>query len=299
MPISVLAEASPLGTAGAVMSAQQGARLAEPFLVLSGDGLFDLDIRGFVSQCREAHAEVGILLAQSSDPRGVGKVATDGEGWVTNFGEKPLNASQSAWVNTGIYYPEPHVFSDLLPHEPYDFGLDMFPRWLQQGKRVFGVRDRGYCSDLGTLSQYHGGINDLRCAKVSAGPQGIPASAELGRRVRVGRPSWIAATAEVAEGVTIGSGTLLSAGVTIAHRAVVERSIIRSGTVIHTGAQVMGAVIGEEVVIGPYARIGHGAVVGSRCRIEANQKVPPGSVLSVKEAGSRRQFATAGAIGLW
>jgi len=293
MPITVWAEPSPLGTAGAVITAQGEEPSSEPFLVLSGDGLFDLDLRGFVAKCRAAHAEVGILLAQASDPRGFGKVVTDAEGWVTHFEEKPPNANQPAWVNTGIYYLNPQVFRGLLPQQTYDFGLDLFPRWLEQGKRVFGVRDYGYWSDLGTLSQYHGGINDLMHGKVSAGPIGIPTSAKLAHRVPVGRPSWIADTAEVAEGVAIGPRTLLSARVRIAQNAVVQESIIRSGTVIHQGAQVIGAVIGEEVVIGAYARIEPGAVIGSHCRIEEDQRVPAGTVLSADGVRPGRFFAVA------
>ena len=106
--ISYSVEESPLGTAGSVRLAAD--QLDEPFLVISGDALCDLDLTRLVEFHRERNAAVTIGLVSVDNPLEFGIVVTDEDGRVERFLEKPSWGQVfSDTINTGIYVLEPAV----------------------------------------------------------------------------------------------------------------------------------------------------------------------------------------------
>jgi len=80
-------EDSPLGTAGSVMLARQ--QLTEPFLVISGDALTDIDLGAAIRFHREHRALATIVLKPVPNPLEYGVVVVDEGGAVQRFIEKP------------------------------------------------------------------------------------------------------------------------------------------------------------------------------------------------------------------
>ena len=137
--LSYSVEDSPLGTAGSVMLARQ--QLNEPFLVISGDALTDIDLGAAVRFHRERRALATIVLKPVPNPLEYGVVVVDEGGAVQRFIEKPSWGEViSDLANTGIYVLDPAVFDFFRPGEVTDWSGDVFPKLLKQGEPVFGYQ---------------------------------------------------------------------------------------------------------------------------------------------------------------
>lgn len=88
MDVEVLVEKEPLGTAGAAKRAAR--RLGDPFLVINGDTLTDIDVSAMEPDS----------VACVEMRTGYGTVATDG-GRITGFFEK--RPVPGVWMNAGVY----------------------------------------------------------------------------------------------------------------------------------------------------------------------------------------------------
>lgn len=274
----------PLGTAGSVIRALKQSGWDEPFLVVSGDGVTNLDLADFYQRCQNEHAEAGILLSQVSDPRQYGLVTTDDAGKVTGFVEKPQIAVSDAWVNTGIYYFDPGLLQSFAAGTNLDFGKDLFPHWVAENRRVLGLRSHGYWSDVGSFEQYRQTIFDIMRAK------GARFTAEANRlhhepSLTIISPSVIDANATIGRGAIIGPYAIVGRDAYIGDSSRISRSIIRPGTWIGAGAIVHGAILAENSYIGPETLIDEGTVVGdhswigSGAHLESHSLIWPSTVL--------------------
>lgn len=90
----------------------------EPFLVISGDALTDLDVTRLAAR-HAAHGGVATLCVKRvPDTREYGVVLHDGDGRVTGFQEKPAPAEAlSDLGNCGMYVFSPEIF-DYFPRRP-------------------------------------------------------------------------------------------------------------------------------------------------------------------------------------
>ncbi len=146
-------ESEPLGTGGGIRFATQD--LNEPFLVVNGDILADVNVREFV-----AGAPNTIVGAHQEDARAFGLLDVK-EGKVKEFLEKPKEP-QGGYVNAGVYLLHPDVFSGIAS-EKFMMEFDIFPKLAETGKlNVF--LHHGYWTDCGTeerlleANTYYGNI---------------------------------------------------------------------------------------------------------------------------------------------
>src|SRR3984885_4299750 len=158
-------EEMPLGTAGSVRNAMD--ELKEPFLVISGDVLTDIDLAAIVEFHRERKALVTIGLKAMENPLEFGIVITKEDGSIERFLEKPSWGQVfSDTINTGIYVLEPEIF-DFIPEQgPSDFSGDVFPAVLSAGRPIYGWVSEGYWEDVGTTEAYLKAHNDVLDEKV-------------------------------------------------------------------------------------------------------------------------------------
>jgi NDP-sugar pyrophosphorylase family protein len=145
----------PLGTAGGVKNIEYF--LDEPFVVMSGDGLTDVNLSSAIHAHLKHGALASILLAEVACPKGYGVVNVDVDGRIHSFVEKPDTWEEGLryLVNTGIYIFEPEILKYIPANRPYDFGRELFPQLLQNHVPMYGIAVDGYWSDIGTLEQYY------------------------------------------------------------------------------------------------------------------------------------------------
>ena len=123
-----------LGTAGALRPLHDFFRDEDPFLVLYGDVLTDLDLRPVRRAHAESCADATIVLTRVDDPTRAGIVAFDGDSRITRFVEKPgADEVFSDWANAGIYLCGPAVLRYATHEGAQDFARDLFPAMLRDG----------------------------------------------------------------------------------------------------------------------------------------------------------------------
>lgn len=215
-----------MGTAGSIKKAEKFFR-GGSILVMSGDGLSDVDLSAFY-RFHKKRRSLATMVLKAVDVRfEYGVTMTDRTGRITGFMEKPSwGEIFSNKVNTGIYLFEPEIFQYIPKNRPYDFGHELWPKLLKMKKRIFAWETSSYWCDVGNLSEYRKSQLDVLDGKVRIN---IP-----GREVRKG--VWIE------EGCTIH-----------------PKAALKSPCLIGKGC-----VIGEKAQIGPYTVVGDRANIASK-----------------------------------
>ncbi len=149
-----------LGTAGGVRACAAFFG-EEPFLVISGDALTDIDLGALAARHRESGGIATLAVKQVADTREYGVVLHDREGRITGFQEKPSpEEALSDLGNCGIYVFSPEIF-DYFPERPFvDWAQDVFPVLLENDVPFHIHEVREYWNDVGSLTELREGTFD-------------------------------------------------------------------------------------------------------------------------------------------
>ena len=226
------AEPTPLGTAGGVRQARRF--LDEPFVVLSGDGVTDLDLTDAIAFHRRKGALATLVLKRADNPLDYGVVLTDADGRLRSFHEKPdWGDVISDTVNTGIYILEPQVLDHIPPDRPCDFGQELFPALVRQGLPVYGYVMSGYWCDIGDVRAYLAAHVDAMEGRIRLEGLLPPRArvtlmpgAAVDRSAVLEGPCLIGEGARVLPGATVGPHSVVGAGCVIGEGASVKRSVL-------------------------------------------------------------------------
>ena len=296
--ISYSVEESPLGTAGSVRLAAD--QLDEPFLVISGDALCDVDLGRLVEFHLEKNAAVTIGLKSVENPLEFGIVVTDEDGRIERFLEKPSWGQVfSDTINTGIYVLDPEVMRHVPTDRPYDFAKELFPLLLEMGRPLYGCVLDGYWQDIGNLDQYRQANYDALDGKIALNIPGIQLRGNIwiGEGVdiddldQVEGPAFIGNNCRLAREASVGPHSVLGANSTLRERARIERSVIDAGTHIGRSAIVEGAIVGRSCDLRTHARLHEGVAIGDEVTIGAESVIFPGvRIYPYKEVESGAQI---------
>jgi NDP-sugar pyrophosphorylase family protein len=138
-------EEEPLGTAGALRLLDPP---SEPFLVMNGDILTDLDYSQFMRFHAEQEAALTIATHQKDVTMELGVIEGEGE-VVEGYVEKPTLHYR---VSMGIYAYSPAALNHV-PESRFDFP-DLVLALLDAGERVASYRFDGQWFDIGTQAEY-------------------------------------------------------------------------------------------------------------------------------------------------
>ncbi|HSQ21315.1 MAG TPA: sugar phosphate nucleotidyltransferase, partial [Coriobacteriia bacterium] len=319
--ISYAVEETPLGTAGSVKNAADA--LTEPFIVISGDALTDINLTEVIEFHRAHNAVVTIALKRVPDPLEFGVVITDEDGRIERFLEKPSWGQVfSDTINTGIYVVDPLVFDYIPDGKPCDFSSEVFPALMADGHPLYGCVVDGYWADVGSLEGYVQAHRDILDGKamifipgartkndvwVGAGAE-VDESAEIGTKIVIGANTRVRAGAKLGPYTVIGDNCLVGIDAEIEHATVWNdafvgtRSQVR-GAVVCRGADIRaGARIAEGVVIGDESIVGHGATVGNDVQVYPYKRIDAGALVTSsviwESRGVRSLYGDDGIAGL-
>ncbi len=139
-----------LGTAGAVKKMESDLR-GGSFIVFYGDNLVRVDFAPLLEFHRARQSLATVALFASPEPWTGGVVETDSNGRVLRFVEKPDRKQVSTnLISAGIFVVEPQVLDVIPAGKFYDFGKDVFPKLLAEGRPVYAMEPRAYIQDVGT-----------------------------------------------------------------------------------------------------------------------------------------------------
>jgi len=246
-----------LGTAGGVRGCAEFFG-DEPFLVISGDALTDIDLGAFVSRHREAGGVATLAVKQVADTREYGVVLHDREGRITGFQEKPApEEALSDLGNCGIYMFDPKIF-DYFPSRPFvDWAQDVFPVLLENDVPFHIHEVHEYWNDVGSLSELRQGTFDALRGELHLNIEGEQLSPGVvvadGRPPAEGAevegPVWIGADVSIGEGVRLMGPVVLGDGATVGDRAQLRESIVFPGTEIAAESILIGAIAGHSGIL--------------------------------------------------
>ncbi len=157
------------------------------FLILSGDQLYKLDFRKVLDRHIEHKADITIATTpvNQKNAQGFGIMQTSATGRITNFVEKPKEASvlkslcmpantvkelglaedqDHFEANMGIYIFNRDVLLEALDNNFDDFGKDIIPEAIKN-YHVQSYPFKGYWEDIGTIRSFYEANLDL-CAVV-------------------------------------------------------------------------------------------------------------------------------------
>ena len=276
-------EESPAGTAGSVKLAEEA--LDEPFVVISGDALCDLDLGALVRFHEEKGALVTIGLVSVDNPLEFGIVVTDDEGRIERFLEKPSWAQVfTDTINTGIYVIEPQALRHIPTDRPYDFSKELFPHLLAKGCPLYGYVAEGYWQDIGNLDQYRQANFDALDERVKLDLPGvrlrgniwIGEGVDLDDLDAIEGPAFIGNYCRIAPQATVGPYTVLSSSVVLREHARTARSVVDASTSIGKSALVEGAIVGRMCDVRAHARVHEGVAIGDQSTLGEESVLMPG-----------------------
>lgn len=322
MRLEYATEESPLGTAGSVRNAAD-ALSDEPFVVISGDALTDIDLGELIAFHRSHGALVTVALKAVPDPLEFGMVIADEDGRIERLLEKPTWGQVfSDTVNTGVYVMEREALDRVPPNASVDWSADVFPALLADGAPLYGYVTDGYWEDIGTLDSYVKAQADVLNRQVDVSIPGfelqpgiwvgegseIDPEALLKGPLHIGDYSKIDADAELREYTVLGSNVVVKGG------AFLHRTVVHDNVFIGPQANLRGAVVGKNSDIMRAARLEEGSILGEECVVEeeaylsSGVKVYPfktieaGAVVNTsviwESRGQRSLFGPRGVCGL-
>jgi len=280
--LGFVTEESPMGTAGGVALAAR--QWDEPFLVISGDAMCDLDLSWAVRQHERTGAAVTILGVEVDDPREYGLMQADAEGRVVRFIEKPAWGQVTTnLANTGIYLLRPDVMALVPEGRPFDFAKDLFPLLMESGEDIFCCAMEGYWCDIGDLGAYLRCQRDILDRKVQCA---LPAAPQDSRGVYprgampqgdydLVPPVYLGEDVEIAPGAVIGPYAVIDDGCAIGERAKIRGSVLLQNVSVSAGASLTGAIVCAGAAIRRNAQLFEGCAVGEGAVIGAGAVLHP------------------------
>ena len=284
----------------------------EYVIILSGDQICKQDYSDFLRFHKEKNAEfsVAVMEVPWEEASRFGLMVADENDKITEFQEKPKNP-KSNLASMGIYIFNWDILRKYLiedeadPNSENDFGNNIIPNLLKDGRNMYAYHFDGYWKDVGTipslweanmevLDPEHSGINlfdtDWKIYSRNSGMTGHKISADA-----------VVENSLITDGCRIDGDvkhSILSSGVRVEAGAVVEDAVIMSGTTIKAGAVVKHCIIAENVVIGENAVVGAMpadgekgvATVGSGVEIGAGAKIGPNAMINNNVKGGEEQW---------
>jgi len=258
-----------LGTAGGVRKASSFLS-GDTFLVMSGDGLTDINLTDLLAFHRRKKSAATLALTKVDSKFDYGVTLTTAQGKITRFIEKPQWGDVfSNQVNTGIYVFEPRILRQIPAGLVSDFGHDIWPKLLSRGEPIYGYLTDCYWCDVGNLTEYRRAQHEFLDGKTRFRPPG--------QEIRPG--VWVEEGARIAPGVKleapclIGRDSRLDKGCMIGAYTVIGRRAR-----IGSGSQMLNCVLWNDVKVGRHVRL-ENCVIGHKARVTESISMYEGSVI--------------------
>lgn len=240
----------------------------EYILILSGDHIYKMDYDKMLDahKANNADATIAVLPVPMKEASRFGIMNTDENGKIVEFEEKP-EKPKSNLASMGIYIFNWKQLRKALtadmknPDSSHDFGKDIIPNFLNEGKALYAYKFEGYWKDVGTIDSLWEANMDLLdpnnpldlndptwkiyTEDVTTLPHYIGPNADIKRAfITQGcvidgsvKSSVLFTGAKVGEGAKIIDSVLMP-GVTVESGAVVTRALVADGVKIGKGAKV-------------------------------------------------------------
>ena len=242
----------------------------EYILILSGDHIYKMNYAKMLKYHKEnnADATIAVIEVPMKEASRFGIMNTDTEtGQIVEFEEKPEHP-KSNLASMGIYIFNWKLLRKMLVADMknessnHDFGKDIIPTLLNDGKRLFAYKFKGYWKDVGTIDSLWEANMDLLDKK--SGLNLDDRTWKIYTEDTPTFPQYISETADVKNAyITQGCAvegkvhnSVLFTGAQVGEGAQVLDSVLMPGAIVEAGAVVQRALVADGVKIGSQAVVG-------------------------------------------
>lgn len=242
----------------------------EYLLILSGDHIYKMNYAKMLAYHREntADATIAVIEVPMREASRFGIMNTDDQGRILEFEEKPQQP-KSNLASMGIYIFNWKLLKRMLQADiknldsSHDFGKDIIPQLLQDGKSLYAYKFKGYWKDVGTIDSLWEANMDL-LDKNNALDLDDP-TWKIYTEDATTLPHYIGEDADVRhafinQGCVINGevrNSVLFTGAKIGAGAKIIDSVLMPGVVVEDGATVTRALVADGVKIGRQATVGN------------------------------------------
>lgn len=234
----------------------------EYVLILSGDHIYKMNYDKLLDTHiqKKADATIAVIEVPIKEASRFGIMNTDENYRIEEFEEKPENpksnlASMGIYIFTWKTLKKYLQEDDKLDTSSHDFGHDIIPKYLEDGRTLVAHPFRGYWKDVGTVNSLwesnmdlidHAGDLDLsdRSWRIYSEDKGSPAQV-------IGATATVK-SAYIDKGAVI-DGTVehsvISTDVQVSQSAIVKNSVILPGAIIGEGAELNHVIVAENIKI--------------------------------------------------
>ncbi|NLV36983.1 MAG: glucose-1-phosphate adenylyltransferase [Clostridiaceae bacterium] len=243
----------------------------EYVIILSGDHIYKMDYSEMLTFHKRnmAEATISVISVSYEEASRYGIMNTDNDGKIYEFEEKPQNpkstlASMGVYIFTWSILREYLIRDEQKKDSDHDFGKDIIPTMLADGRRMWAYKFVGYWKDVGTIQAFWESNMDL----VKRIPDFNLYDPEWRTYTPnpVKPPHYIGATGSVktsviAEGCMIYGtvrNSVLFPGVIVENGTLIENSIVMSNSHVGENCHLDQCIISEDVRIYNNVTIGQG-----------------------------------------
>ena len=242
----------------------------EYLLILSGDHIYKMNYAKMLEYHKAcgADATIAVIEVPFKEASRFGIMNTDETGRIMEFEEKPAQP-KSNLASMGIYIFDWKLLRKMLtadmkdPDSNHDFGKDIIPALLNEGKKLYAFKFKGYWKDVGTIDSLWEANMDLIGKNNELDLN--DSSWKIYTEDETTLPQYIGPNAEIDQAFInqgcVIDGTVqksvLFTGVRVGAGAKIIDSVLMNGVEVEEGAVVQRALVADNV------KIGKDAVVGS------------------------------------
>lgn len=242
----------------------------EHVLILSGDHIYKMDYDRMLTYHKEKDADCTISVIEVSldEAKRFGMVNTDENYRIFEFEEKPAHP-KSTTASMGVYLFRWKLLRSYLlrnaelPDTSHDFGKDILPSMLADGKTLYAYPFDGYWKDVGTIESLWEANMDL----LSEQPK-LDLNDSLWR-IYTRNPNQ---PAEYISPTGVVRNSMINEGCTVCGE--VEHSVLFYGVEVGEGSVITDSVIMPKVRIGSHVRI-HRAIITEDMIIQDHAVIGP------------------------
>lgn len=245
-------------------------RSPEYLLILSGDHIYKMNYAQMLAfhKASKADATIAVIEVPIKEASRFGIMNTDGEtDQIVEFEEKPAEP-KSNLASMGIYIFNWKLLRKMLladmknPDSSHDFGKDIIPTMLNDGKRLFAYRFKGYWKDVGTIDSLWEANMDLLSPNNELDlndPTWKIYTEDVTTLPQYIGPEANVTNAYITQGCIVEGeikNSVLFTGSKVRPGAKVIDSVLMPGVVVEEGAVVQRALVADNIHIGKNAVAG-------------------------------------------
>jgi NDP-sugar pyrophosphorylase family protein len=241
-----------LGSAGGIRAARAWLDGREPFLVINGDMLLELDLAALLARHGSAGTLATLLLRDDPRKRAFGSIGYDGSGRVCRVTERIARGREdSSGLFTGVQVLEPAIFERLEARTPLELVPDLYVPLLESGDGIAAALQAPEQAwwPIGSPAELLDA--NLRALERADEQRALDGGARVGAGARVDGelrpPVWIGERASVARGAQVGPHAVIGAGAEVAPGARMSEALALPGARVAAGEVRRAIAFGAEL----------------------------------------------------